>query len=74
MSIVAPRSKVPASGGACFECRVRSEHLGVEWRACLFLCLGFIYGDIRVLSGGIDPEFLRNMTIAAPGIDSLDSG
>ena len=71
MSVAAPRAGVIARGGACFVHRGLNECLGVNWEVSLSLGLGFSWGGVRVLAGGICQKFIFVLAVSAPQADAL---
>ena len=71
LALVAPRADVLARGGAYFVCWELNECLGVEWEVCLCMGLGFPWGGVRVLAGGIGQGVLLVLTVADPGANAI---
>ena len=49
LSVAAPEADIFAGDGACFVLWGQSERLGVEWRFCLCLVLGWGFGIFLAL-------------------------
>ena len=71
MAVSDPRADVLARGGACFIRWGRDECLVVEWEVCLCLGLGFPWGGVMVLSGGIGQGVLLVLAVSAPGANTI---
>ena len=49
LAVAAPEDNIFAGGGACFVLRGHSERLGVEWKFCICLVLGWGFCNFLAL-------------------------